>query len=829
MANQLSPLTAKFQKLSISQEISFPYVPYPVQIEYMDAVTKSCENRQNALLESPTGTGKTLALLCATLSWIRGKRETSVEKKNIPRRVFYMSRTHSQLSQVVKELKKTEFTPLLVPMGSREHLCIHPAISKQKGSQLNIACKLLINQNQCPYYSSLKKCAFVAELKSHLLDIEDLRRFGEAKKQCPYYGAKWVMNDADLILMPYNYFLDPKICTQMKDVVENSILIFDEAHNVTKVIEDATSFFITLPLLAKCLGDIKNIEKLKDLPAYQKILCRVSPEKLERITEADIEFVKKPIANFIKFLKDQVNLDEQGVEYEGYELPALIHHATSNKPEESKATDYSIKLVNYALYAGMLENFIEVLTEANLGEGCLGQFYDILEIAYIQIGNCPSDISDYKVVLYNDVPNKLPTSQAPKNQKIHVFNLNPGIGFAKLLAKFPHNIILTSGTLSPLDSLAQELQSPFPIKLETAHVIEKSQVLVQIVSRSDSPFNFKYSNRKDIKQMLALGEFIKDVCNVTPGGILVFFSSYAVMEDYYSSWGKYIEQIKTIKRVFKEEKGTEKNDQMLKAYKEHIASNKGAVLLAVLRGKVSEGLDFADDEARTVMVVGIPFSPIMDKKIKYKKSYLDAKAEKYLLTGTKWYIQDAIKAVNQAIGRLIRHKKDYGAILLVDERYEDSKNYEVLSKWLKEAGIKLGTTSDAVKRLAEFFAVQRKDEIKEEKKVVKVNVEVKEKVKNYLGSEDFELVNFFITRNKLEKDWGYVAEQVFFTFIRKIKREEQNKEIVEMMESTKWFIGDSLQREIYGKELDELIKNNLNLQQPVMNTVCIMAMNNKQN
>eukprot|EP00353_Schmidingerella_taraikaensis_P001233 CAMPEP_0185597316 /NCGR_PEP_ID=MMETSP0434-20130131/81294_1 /TAXON_ID=626734 ORGANISM="Favella taraikaensis, Strain Fe Narragansett Bay" /NCGR_SAMPLE_ID=MMETSP0434 /ASSEMBLY_ACC=CAM_ASM_000379 /LENGTH=68 /DNA_ID=CAMNT_0028226013 /DNA_START=523 /DNA_END=729 /DNA_ORIENTATION=- len=44
----------------------------------------------------------------------------------------------------------------------------------------------------------------------------------------------------------------------------------------------------------------------------------------------------------------------------------------------------------------------------------------------------------------------------------------------------------------------------------------------------------------------------------------------------------------------------------------------------------------------------------------------------------------AIRAVNQIIGRCIRHKNDYASIFLVDSRYNKPMNREKLSKWVKE-------------------------------------------------------------------------------------------------------------------------------------------------
>lgn len=50
-------------------EVDFPYEAYPCQLDYMSRVIEALQEKRNALLESPTGTGKTLCLLCASLAW----------------------------------------------------------------------------------------------------------------------------------------------------------------------------------------------------------------------------------------------------------------------------------------------------------------------------------------------------------------------------------------------------------------------------------------------------------------------------------------------------------------------------------------------------------------------------------------------------------------------------------------------------------------------------------------------------------------------------------------------------------------------------------------
>ncbi|KAM7452675.1 hypothetical protein BLSTO_06587 [Blastocystis sp. subtype 1] len=67
-------------------QIEFPEnkTPFPSQMSVMTSIVKAFSNNQNALLESPTGTGKTLALLCSSMSWLKSqaaKNEALMKEK----------------------------------------------------------------------------------------------------------------------------------------------------------------------------------------------------------------------------------------------------------------------------------------------------------------------------------------------------------------------------------------------------------------------------------------------------------------------------------------------------------------------------------------------------------------------------------------------------------------------------------------------------------------------------------------------------------------------------------------------------------------------------
>lgn len=84
---------------------------------------------------------------------------------------------------------------------------------------------------------------------------------------------------------------------------------------------------------------------------------------------------------------------------------------------------------------------------------------------------------------------------------------------------------------------------------------------------------------------------------------------------------------------------------------------------------MSEGLDFSDNKARAVICMGIPYPNFQDQQVKLKREFNDAKAKELgIVNGSEWYEIQAFRAINQALGRCLRHINDWGSLILVDER-----------------------------------------------------------------------------------------------------------------------------------------------------------------
>ena len=86
----------------------------------------------------------------------------------------------------------------------------------------------------------------------------------------------------------------------------------------------------------------------------------------------------------------------------------------------------------------------------------------------------------------------------------------------------------------------------------------------------------------------------------------------------------------------------------------------GALLLAVVGAKLSEGLNFSDELARMVMVVGLPFPNLGSAELQERLKHADRvagaatpKNSMYGAAGKELYENMCMNSVNQSIGRYL--------------------------------------------------------------------------------------------------------------------------------------------------------------------------------
>jgi Rad3-related DNA helicase len=105
-------------------------------------------------------------------------------------------------------------------------------------------------------------------------------------------------------------------------------------------------------------------------------------------------------------------------------------------------------------------------------------------------------------------------------------------------------------------------------------------------------------------------------------------------------------------------------------------------LCGVFRGRNAEGSNFPYEEARGVILVGVPFADYSDPVVKAQIGFFNRERRGM---GKRWYAMDALRAANQALGRGIRHRDDWCNFILMDSRYQTYQ--KLISEWVVANGI----------------------------------------------------------------------------------------------------------------------------------------------
>ena len=296
-------------------------------------------------------------------------------------------------------------------------------------------------------------------------------------------------------------------------------------------------------------------------------------------------------------------------------------------------------------------------------------------------------------------------------------------------------VILAGGTMSPMDGYTRHLFAYVnPDRLMTwscGHIIPKENLIAMPVANAHdgTVFDFTYEKRNSLNLMTALGDCLVQLAACVPDGMVVFFPSYAYLDQVVSHWKKtrypnatsktIWDLISDKKPVFQESK-TASVEDTLTSYSLSISTCRGGLLLSVINGKLSEGINFSDDLGRAVIVVGLPFPNIHSAEWRAKLEYIEQSTTKRTGGSLKegkeasreFYENACMRAVNQSIGRAIRHKGDFAGILLLDRRYAGGSGRieGKLPGWIRQGLVKqeAGEGLEGVtRRLRTFFDEKR--------------------------------------------------------------------------------------------------------------------------
>ncbi|CAD6194712.1 unnamed protein product [Caenorhabditis auriculariae] len=651
--------------------------------------------------------------------------------------VYYCSRTHGQLEQVVHELNRTPYKCVKsAVIGSREQFCIHPKVRaiKEQLVQSHV-CRGMVSKRTCSYYNRLEgldseKFKDIYEM-GRAADIEELVGIGKHHGCCPYYANRKKQEEAEIVLLPYNYIIDPKMRRRYKLDLNDSVVIFDEAHNLESICESNSSAELTSTQLATAIAEMQKalalqVEEDQNVRAEADAsTAAFGTEKVNKEKESlNTTEVAKALNKLFQLeeafeslwkcpaLKTVENLE--GKAASGEHLLTSLEAAGLDAVSASITTDLLKQVVDYLLLKG------EEMPLAEKGDGIERLRDFLLAIFTTHAQEVAAVVGESSVKLADRISPKTIAQNCRLYMKkdgektiIKYFCFQASVSMRMLKMRGVRNVILASGTLSPMANFTEVMGLNFGATLENMHAVKDVPVITSIVTKGlHSSLSGTYANRNNDVYKMEVGESLIRVIEKVPQGVLAFFPSYGQMDSFLTSWKQMKrgscmntvwERMGQLKEIVIEPRLKEEVAAVRGAYAKGVQSGNGAIMFAVCRGKMSEGIDFCDAESRGVVVVGVPYPPVHDERVVLKRMYLDERLlkNKKSMNSKDWYQIEALRAVNQAIGRVLRHKDDFGAVVLLDSRYSGISQ-TMFPKWLRRT-LKSEELTLMLPRISKFF------------------------------------------------------------------------------------------------------------------------------
>jgi chromosome transmission fidelity protein 1 len=530
-----------------------------------------------------------------------------------------------------------------------------------------------------------------------------------------------------IVTLPYPLLLQKAAREALNLSLRDHIIIIDEAHNLMDAITGIYSISVSLSQFQRGNGQLKMyLQKFRN---RLKGKNRVYVTQTVRLLNSLVAYLEQKLTSD----KDHEGLVPVGDLMSGQGVDQINLFKLTRYLQESKLAR---KVDGYILHTEEEAKVAAGSTQLSEQQQRVSSHGSVPVLTHIQ---------NFLLALMNpSVEGRFVYSKAEDDNDLMLryMLLDPTHHFKEIVEE-ARAVVLAGGTMSPMDDYTKHLFSYLPsdqiMTISCGHVIPPSNLLAWPVTRNiqGGDFNFTFSERNSM--INSTGQTLLHFIHEIPDGVVVFFPSYAYLNQCVSTWRErprpgsqsVWDQLSSTKPIFLEPRSgtsaTNSNDTktgpaateaLLTAYSNEImksADQKGALLFSVIGGSLSEGINFSDRLGRAVIVVGLPFPNINSPEWKAKMEYIAQKAAAAKggnqtagkAAASDFYENATMRAVNQAVGRAIRHKDDYAAILLIDRRYGSDRIKEKLPGWIKGSLRAPANIDNVSKGLKDFFASKK--------------------------------------------------------------------------------------------------------------------------
>ncbi|KAM5252234.1 ATP-dependent DNA helicase DDX11 isoform 1-T4 [Hipposideros larvatus] len=694
--------------------------------------------------------------------------EDDLEEEHITK-IYYCSRTHSQLAQFVHEVQKSPFgkDTRLVSLGSRQNLCVNEdvknlgsvqlindrcmemqrskhgshlcpgAVERASGTILwpwavlgrrrsgvevgqshgkdrqclkwkwflpkdslleNRCCFLEIKSRAedeeekepkrrrrepraaCPFYNykhlQLLRDKVLVEVK----DIEQLVKLGKEAGACPYYGSRFAIPAAQLVVLPYQMLLHAATRQAAGIRLQGQVVIIDEAHNLIDTITGIHSTEVSGSQLCQAHSQLSQYMeryrkrlKAKNLMYIKQILYLL--EKFVTVLGGNIkqnpnmqslsrtETELKTINDFLfQSQIDNINLFKVQRYCEKSMVSRKLFGFTERYGAVLALPREQPRLAGFQHFLQSLQPGVTEAPAAPVEDGEARAPRSASPLMHVEgfLAALTTANQDGRVIL---------SRQGSLSQSgLKFLLLNPAVPFAQVV-KECRAVVITGGTMQPVSDFREQLlacagvEAARVVEFSCGHVIPPDNILPLIICSgpSSQQLEFTYLKRELPQMMEETGRILCNLCNVVPGGVVCFFPSYEYLRQVHAHWDKtgLLARLAVRKKIFQEPKRASQVEQVLTDYSRCIkccgqlgGTGTGALLLSVVGGKMSEGINFSDNLGRCVVVVGMPYPNIKSPELQEKVAYLDHTLPRSpgQPTPGKALVENlCMKAVNQSI------------------------------------------------------------------------------------------------------------------------------------------------------------------------------------